>query len=212
MLVRLELREDLAELLPAMFVHALDAKPVNLCRRERQLVTLFLVAKMERRLHVDADGLPERTGQLRIDEPVDAGADGARTELVGGNQPINGRAYEIAFVVFEEPRRYRLARGFACTAPREQQGRRNEGGAHQEGTARRRSTVLRRAKFTIHVIALVHALDVVHSRRRGRLWVPCGEGRVNHASQRFDKSRTAPPHSHGICTFRVADWMRRADA
>jgi len=29
---------------------------------------------------------------------------------------------------------------------------------------------------------------------------------------RFDKSRTTLPRSHGICTFRVADWVRRADA
>ncbi|HEX5953698.1 MAG TPA: hypothetical protein VFY94_11045, partial [Rhodanobacteraceae bacterium] len=90
-------------------------------------------------------------------------------------------------------------------AAAKQEAGRDEGGADQEGTARRRSTVLRRPNFTIHVIALVHALDLFHSRRPG----DCGSIPVKDASttrhNRFDIDG-APARSHGICTFRVADW------
>jgi hypothetical protein len=62
------------------------------------------------------------------------------------------------------------------------------------------------------VIALVHALDFLLMEDAG----DCGFVPVKDTSttrhNRFDKSRTTPPHSHGICTFRVADWVRRAVA
>src|SRR6185312_3030102 len=138
LLIGLQLREDVAERFLAVLIDALDAEPINLRGRERQLVALLLGAEMERSAHVDARGLSEGTRELRVDEVIDACLHRARAERVRRNQAIDRGAHEAAFVAIQETRRRHYPRRIATPAAAEQQAGRNEGGtAEQEGPAGR---------------------------------------------------------------------------
>jgi hypothetical protein len=81
-----ELGETLLERAPAIIVGAVNADPIELRRRELELIALLLGPVPPRALHVPCLSAAERSGHLLVDEKGDAGLLGPWSEVVGRNQ------------------------------------------------------------------------------------------------------------------------------
>src|SRR5579875_1404334 len=122
----LQRRRELVEPLPVSFlavrVRLGDRQPIDLARRQRQLIALCREPLGPRALPVHLGGEAELAAQLLVDEVCDAGFFGAGSELVRGDQALDRRFDERRFgrrekrvgfgAVLERFERRRLGRRF----------------------------------------------------------------------------------------------------